>query len=139
MYSSPVSKTTTNLTNSTTSYTVLAFMAGGIQNGPTCGFALSYPNGTLIEVISYEGSFTYRGIVSTDVIVNEDGIGTSTGSIQRCIDNINRWIVNDNTNTRGSSNYPCPTNPVLGSVCCPFSVFNCFCCCVLCYFFLVCL
>jgi hypothetical protein len=73
----------------------------------------------LIEFISYEGTVFGRdnvasNIISKDVVVSENGNGLTTGSIQRRIDDSNRWIVNDDRNTRGASNDCCPVNPVFG-------------------------
>jgi uncharacterized protein len=54
----------------------LAFEAGGLQNGGPDGLALVAPDGTLIEFLSYEGSFTgvggpADGVISTDIGVSE--------------------------------------------------------------------
>jgi hypothetical protein len=101
---------------------VYASPVTGIEDGLKDGIAL-YNNNTneVIEFISYEGSFIARNgvannIVAVDVNVYEDGNGGVDGSIQKCIDNTSRWIVNDNTNTRSSPNSRCPSAPALGQV-----------------------
>ncbi len=60
----------------------------GLQNGAPDGFALIAPDGTVLEFLSYEGSFKAvngpaAGMTSTDVGVFEDGglFGTSIGRV----------------------------------------------------------
>lgn len=96
-----------NCTINGSNYGVLVFNAPAIQNGSPDGIALV--NGTtVIEFISYEGSFTAtngpaNGMASTDVGVSEDGSGTANGSIQR-VNNTNSWTVSPTTNTFGACN-----------------------------------
>ena len=66
----------------------LSFNAVGLQNGVADGIALIAPNGTVVQLLSYEGVFTAAagtpaaGIVSTDIGVSEDGTGSVTASLQ---------------------------------------------------------
>lgn len=60
--------------------------ANGIQNGAPDGMALSY-DGTLIQFLSYEGTFTAtdgpaNGIESTDIGVSETGTSPNNQSLQ---------------------------------------------------------
>ena len=55
-----------------------AFARAGIQNGSPDGVALVEPGGTLVEFLSYEGSFVgvggpADGVTSTDIVVSEPG------------------------------------------------------------------
>lgn len=77
-----------------------------LQNGAPDGIALSGPSG-LIEVISYEGSFTAssgiaNGSTSIDVGLSETASTTGNGSIERT--NSGTWTSNGNANTKGSAN-----------------------------------
>ena len=68
-------------------FTIYYGLIPGIQNGAPDGLALSY-SGTLIEFISYEGSFTATGgpalnTVSTDVGVSEPATTAVGESLQR--------------------------------------------------------
>jgi hypothetical protein len=105
--------------------TISSFIAGILNTGPA-GIALVDPTNTLIQFLSYEGTFTgsggpVDGIVSTDIGVSEDGTGevgmslqlTGTGTIYD--DFI--WAA-DAPNTFGAintdqafSNGPAPTDP----------------------------
>ena len=65
-----------------TGYGAIFFPISGLQNGAPDGIALDN-GGTLIQFLSYEGSFTGSGgpadgVISTDIGVNETG-GTSDG------------------------------------------------------------
>lgn len=66
----------------------LSFDTAGLQNGPPDGFALVDNNGSVVEFLSYEGTFEAAsglaaGMTSTDVGVSE-GSGTPAGhSLQR--------------------------------------------------------
>ncbi|MFN3242941.1 MAG: endonuclease [Planctomycetota bacterium] len=65
-----------------------AFDIVGIQNGPKDGVALVDPDGTLIELLSYEGTFTgaegiATGVTSTDIGVSEPGSTPVGQSLQR--------------------------------------------------------
>lgn len=66
---------TYTLGNISGNFTIYSKAISGIQNGAPDGVALSY-DGTLIQFLSYEGSFTAtdgpaNGIVSTDILVSE--------------------------------------------------------------------
>ena len=72
----------------------LAFEAGGLQNGSPDGLALVAPDSTLIEFLSYEGSFTgiggpADGVTSTDIGVSEPG-DTPVGLSLQLIDGV--WV-----------------------------------------------
>jgi len=66
----------------------VAFAIAGIQNGSPDGLALTAPDGSVLEFLSYEGTFTAAdgpaaGLTATDLGVSEDG-GTPVGqSLQR--------------------------------------------------------
>jgi hypothetical protein len=73
-------------TNGTFKYYSFSFSTDGLQNGAPDGIALSY-NGTLIQFLSYEGSFTgvggaAAGIISTNIGVSETNTGTAGTSLQ---------------------------------------------------------
>lgn len=81
--------------------------ANGIQNGAPDGLALS-ENGTLIEFLSYEGSFTAAngaaaGTTSTDMGVAEAGNDTAGLSLQRIGDGPTDWV-GPQEQTPGSAN-----------------------------------
>lgn len=67
---------------------VFNFATNGIQNGGNDGFALVAPDGTVIQLLSYEGTFTAAagtpaaGMTSTDIGVSEDGSGNAAHSLQ---------------------------------------------------------
>lgn len=68
-------------------YGTLGFAATGLQNGSPDGIALVNNSGTVIQFLSYEGSFTAvggaaGGMVSTDVGVSESGSNAAGGSLQ---------------------------------------------------------
>ncbi len=67
-------------------FTIYYMAIAGIQNGAPDGLALDY-SGTLIQFISYEGSFTAAsgvasGVTSTDIGVAQDGTGVAGLSLQ---------------------------------------------------------
>ncbi|MCC2612014.1 ExeM/NucH family extracellular endonuclease [Neorhizobium sp. Rsf11] len=77
-------------------YYVWELPANGVQNGAPDGVALS-DNGTLIEFLSYEGSFTASngaaaGTTSTDIGVAEAGNETAGLSLQRTGDGPADWV-----------------------------------------------
>lgn len=81
--------------------------ANGIQNGAPDGVALS-ENGTLIEFLSYEGSFTAAngsaaGTASTDIGVVEAGNDAVGLSLQRIGDGPTEWV-GPEEQTPGSAN-----------------------------------
>ena len=68
-------------------YTFYSKEISGIQNGGPDGFAL-VDNGTLVEFLSYEGSFAATngpasGVMSTDIGVSETGTTAEGQSLQR--------------------------------------------------------
>ena len=71
---------------------VQTYPSNGIQNGDPDGFALVNASGTVVEFLSYEGTFTAAngpaaGMTSTDIGVREDGTTTPVGhSLQRLPD-----------------------------------------------------
>ncbi len=66
----------------------VSFAAVGLQNGVADGIALIAPNGSVVQLLSYEGVFTAAagtpagGLTSTDIGVSEDGTGAATSSLQ---------------------------------------------------------
>lgn len=66
----------------------VSFPAVGLQNGVADGIALIAPNGSVVQLLSYEGVFTAAagtpagGMTSTDIGVSEDGTGAATDSLQ---------------------------------------------------------
>jgi len=68
-------------------YGVVSVPMVGLQNGSPDGIALVNASGTVIQFLSYEGSFTAvggpaNGIVSVDIGVSENGTGAATDSLQ---------------------------------------------------------
>ena len=77
---------TVGSTNGTFTYYTFTYPTNGIQNGAPDGMALSY-NGTLIQFLSYEGTFTgsggaANGVTSTDIGVSETNSDPSGVSLQ---------------------------------------------------------
>ena len=77
-----------------------------IQNGGPDGIALSGPLG-LIELLSYEGTFTATdgiasGVLSTDVGVSETGSADANGAIERSLAGV--WSLSASSNTKGAEN-----------------------------------
>jgi endonuclease I len=69
--------------NSSNGFGALGFTFSGLQNGAPDGIALVDDGGTVIQFLSYEGSFTAtdgaaNGLISTDIGVSESG-STSVG------------------------------------------------------------
>ncbi len=64
------------------------FAANGLQNGIADGVALIAPDGSVVQLLSYEGTFTAAagtpaaGLTSTDIGVSEDGTGGIADSLQ---------------------------------------------------------
>ncbi|MGJ8569716.1 MAG: tandem-95 repeat protein [Hoeflea sp.] len=78
-------------------YYVWNLPTNGIQNGAPDGLALSN-NGSVIEFISYEGSFTAAdgtavGLVSTNIGVRETSSTPVGASLQRVGDALTEWVV----------------------------------------------
>lgn len=66
---------------------VVAYPANGIQNGAPDGIALVDDEGTVVQFLSYEGTFTAAGgppvgLTSTDIAVEEDGSTPAGNSLQ---------------------------------------------------------
>ena len=66
---------------------VQAYPSNGIQNGSPDGIALIDPSSTVVQFLSYEGSFTAiggpaDGMLSTDIGVSENGSGAIGNSLQ---------------------------------------------------------
>ncbi|MDQ3244217.1 MAG: Ig-like domain-containing protein, partial [Gemmatimonadota bacterium] len=75
---------------------VTNFASNGIQNGPPDGIALVNAAGTVIEFISYEGSFAATngpaaGMTSTDIGVQEVGTETATPVTSLKRDGLGVW------------------------------------------------
>ena len=75
-------------TNGTRQVVVLTYPTDGLQNGSPDGVALIAPNNSLVEFLSYEGTFTSvgglaPGVESTDIGVIEPGSGPADHSLQR--------------------------------------------------------
>lgn len=94
-------------------------LISGIQNGSPDGIAISLNGtGTVIEFISYEGTFTATdgvadGTTSTDIVVAET-TSTPTGSSLQRLNFGDTWILTEGSNTMGEINTGC-TVPVPGS------------------------
>ena len=83
----------------------IAFDIAGIQNGAPDGIALVAPNGSVIEFLSYEGTFTAvggpaDGLTSTDIGVAEAGSEPAGQSLQL----INGTWAGSTTETKGVVN-----------------------------------
>ncbi len=90
-------------------YYVLNLPTNGLQNGSPDGIALSN-GGTLVEFLSYEGSFdgiggVADGVTSTDIGVSEPGTTPVGFSLQRNDDGTWREA---EENTAGAENVPAP-------------------------------
>ncbi len=93
----------------TFAYYVIELPSNGIQNGDADGLALS-DNGTLIELLSYEGTLTATegtavGVTSTDIGVSEPGSTPIGQSLQRNEDGTWRG---PEENTQGAANDAAP-------------------------------
>ncbi|MEM7102512.1 MAG: hypothetical protein AAF502_05205 [Bacteroidota bacterium] len=99
-------------------YYVIEYPANGLQNGSPDGLALVDDGGTLIQFISYEGSFmatagpAVGAGMSTDVGVSETGGSPVGGSIEWTGVS---WAINLGPDTRGAEN----ANVDPGSACVP--------------------
>lgn len=105
----------------------LAFAFGGLQNGAPDGLALVDPAGTVVEFLSYEGSFTANdgpasGMTSTDIGVAEDFATQAGQSLQLAGTGADpaafAWqaalaetpgAVNQNQTFSGGCSFPCGT------------------------------
>ncbi|MEK7456390.1 MAG: Calx-beta domain-containing protein [Pseudomonadota bacterium] len=71
-----------------TGFGALSFARAGIQNGSADGFALVAPDGTVIQLLSYEGNFTAApgtpaaGMTSTDIGVAQEPAPAAGISLQ---------------------------------------------------------
>jgi predicted extracellular nuclease len=84
---------------------VVDFPSNGIQNGSPDGIALVAPDGTVVEFISYEGSFTAvggaaDGLLSTDIGVEE----SSSTAVGQSLQLINRIWTAPAAETKGVVN-----------------------------------
>jgi hypothetical protein len=62
VYSTTTVPTSTSLPDGNgIQYSVYEYASNGIQNGNPDGMALAFPNGTLVEFLSYGGTFTAVG------------------------------------------------------------------------------
>lgn len=91
-------------TLSDANYDYYVILTQGIQNGAPDGLALVESDGTLVEFLSYEGSFTgangsANGITSTDIGIAQDGATTNTA--QRSDDGTS-WFLSPTT--QGAAN-----------------------------------
>ena len=82
------SGTVTACANGTRKVVVLAYAVNGLQNGNPDGIALVGPGGTLVEFLSYGGTFTSvggltPGIESTDIGVTETSTTPAGHSVKR--------------------------------------------------------
>ena len=92
------------------------YPVNGIQNGSPDGFALVDPQGSVVEFLSYEGSFTAfdgpaAGLVSTNIGVEEGSSTTATQSLSRQPNGIwsapaNNTMGVPNACANGTSNQP---------------------------------
>ncbi|NEQ50285.1 MAG: ExeM/NucH family extracellular endonuclease [Leptolyngbya sp. SIO3F4] len=88
------------------------FPSNGIQNGGPDGVALIAPDNSVVEFLSYEGTFTAvggpaDGIESTDIGVSESS-STAVGESLQLIDNT--WT-GPAAATKGDVNVAAPSNP----------------------------
>jgi predicted extracellular nuclease len=92
---------------------VVEYAVNGLQNGPNDGFALVDSGGVVVQLLSYEGTFTAAngpaaGLTSTDVGVvqpNDALLGSSlqligTGTVAGDFS----WIATNGSNTKGEPN-----------------------------------
>jgi uncharacterized protein len=113
-----------------TSYTVIDYATNGIQNGGSTtaepdGIALVAPNGTLVEFLSYEGSFVASGgaaggVLSTNIGVSEAGTEPAGLSLQKC-PGTQVWT-GPLANTKGAANLNCGSVPAPAPVSAPIAV-----------------
>lgn len=117
IYSTPAETTTLagTIPNQQGGYgtVVMEYALNGLQNGPTDGFALVDSGGVVVQLLSYEGTFTAgdgpaAGLTSTDVGVFQPSdalIGSSlqligTGTVAGDFS----WIATNGSNTKGEPN-----------------------------------
>ncbi len=89
-------------------------LISGIQNGGPDGFALTY-QGTAVEFISYEGSFSATagpatGLTSTDILAYEATSTPLNSSLQRQCPG-ETWLLTEGFNTLGQINTGCNSSP----------------------------
>jgi hypothetical protein len=87
---------------------VISYAVNAIQNGAPDGVALVNAASTVLQLISYEGSFVATngpatGLTLPDILAAENGMGTVDGSIQ--FNSItNAWVVDPSQNSFGQLN-----------------------------------
>ena len=91
---------------------VLSYPTNGIQNGAPDGFALVDAAGTVVEFLSYEGTFTIDGRASVNIGVEESASTTSAQSLQRSEDGLS-WAA-PAASSFGRCNIEGPTPPPNG-------------------------
>ncbi|HVZ48800.1 MAG TPA: DNA/RNA non-specific endonuclease [Gemmatimonadaceae bacterium] len=97
---------------------VVTYPANGIQNGSPDGMALVDASNTVVEFLSYEGTFTAtngaaNGMLSTDIGVSEAGTEPAGQSLQRSADGTWTGPV---ASTFGACNDAGGATPVVASV-----------------------
>lgn len=97
------------VSNEQNGYGAISFFIAGIQNGGPDGIALVDNIGTVLEFISYEGSFSALGGVaddmfSTDIGVSESGTTTIGSSLQLSGVGFDNFTWSLNNNSAGSLN-----------------------------------
>ena len=89
------------------------YPTNGIQNGSPDGIALVDNNNSVVQFLSYEGSFTAvggpaNGMTSTDIGVSQSGSTPADSSLQLqgegSEDSDFNWVAVDGSNTKGSIN-----------------------------------
>lgn len=103
-------------TCSTRGVVVVSYPSNGIQNGDPDGVALVAPGGTLIEFLSYEGTFTAvggpaSGVVSTSIGVAETGDTPVGQSLQRNSDGT--WKAPEASTFGACNDFSNPPAPVV--------------------------
>ena len=95
---------------------VVSLPENGLQNGAPDGIALLDPSNTVVEFLSYEGSFNATdgfatGQTSVDLGVSQSNSTPVGASLERCADSAN-WLARD-VNSFGSvnGNADCPVGP----------------------------
>ncbi len=97
-------------------YYTLDLPVNGIQNGSPDGISVDIA-GSLVEFLSYEGTFTAgvgpaNGVLSMDIGVAETSSTLLGSSLQR-ISFGNTWMLTDGSNTEGAINVPEPASLAL--------------------------
>lgn len=108
-------KTVDTFTSHGGGYYSYTYPVNGIQNGAPDGVAIAI-SGSLVEFLSYEGTFTASGgiadgVLSTDIGVAELGSDPDGGSLQR-VNFGSTWLLTS-TNTQGALNVPEPATLAL--------------------------